>query len=67
MKYYDESEVFVMEVYLDNAATTVAFDEVTELMCKVLKEDYGNPSSLHRKGQKRFILRPVEPNPIILL
>ena len=39
-----------MEVYLDNAATTVAFDEVTELMCKVLKEDYGNPSSLHRKG-----------------
>ena len=39
-----------MEVYLDNAATTVALEEVTEVMCKVLKEDYGNPSSLHRKG-----------------
>ncbi|MCR4715770.1 MAG: cysteine desulfurase [Lachnospiraceae bacterium] len=39
-----------MEVYLDNAATTKAFDEVTELMVKVLKEDFGNPSSLHKKG-----------------
>lgn len=39
-----------MEAYLDNAATTRAFDEVTELMVKVLKEDYGNPSSKHQKG-----------------
>ena len=39
-----------MEVYLDNAATTVAFDEVIELSAKVMREDYGNPSSLHNKG-----------------
>lgn len=39
-----------MEAYLDNAATTRAFDEVTELMMKVLREDYGNPSSKHKKG-----------------
>ncbi len=39
-----------MEVYLDNAATSAAFDEVTDLMVKVLKEDYGNPSSRHKKG-----------------
>ncbi|QUI23871.1 cysteine desulfurase [Vallitalea pronyensis] len=39
-----------MEVYLDNGATTKTFDEVVEIMCNVLKEDYGNPSSLHQKG-----------------
>lgn len=39
-----------MEIYLDNSATTRCFDEVAELMTKVMCEDYGNPSSLHRKG-----------------
>ena len=39
-----------MEVYLDNSATTRCFDEVAELMTKIMCEDYGNPSSLHRKG-----------------
>lgn len=39
-----------MEVYLDNAATTVVHPEVVELMTKVMQEDYGNPSSLHKKG-----------------
>ncbi len=39
-----------MEVYLDNSATTRCFDEVAQLMCKVMCEDYGNPSSMHRKG-----------------
>ena len=39
-----------MEVYLDNSATTRTFPEVAELMTKVMCEDYGNPSSLHRKG-----------------
>lgn len=39
-----------MEVYLDNSATTRCFDEVAELMKKIMCEDYGNPSSLHRKG-----------------
>ncbi len=39
-----------MEVYLDNSATTRCFDEVAQLMCKVMCEDYGNPSSMHQKG-----------------
>lgn len=39
-----------MEVYLDNSATTRCFPEVAELMKQIMCEDYGNPSSLHRKG-----------------
>ena len=39
-----------MEVYLDNSATTRCFDQVAELMSHIMCEDYGNPSSLHRKG-----------------
>ncbi len=39
-----------MEVYLDNSATTRVFPEVAELMRKLMCEDYGNSSSLHRKG-----------------
>lgn len=39
-----------MEVYLDNSATTRCYDEVAELVYKVMCKDYGNPSSLHHKG-----------------
>lgn len=39
-----------MEAYLDNAATTKAFDEVGDLVRQIMCVDYGNPSSLHRKG-----------------
>jgi cysteine desulfurase len=39
-----------VECYLDNAATTQALPEVCEIVSKVMYEDYGNPSSLHRKG-----------------
>ena len=39
-----------MEVYLDNSATTRVYDSVIDLMCMVMHEDYGNPSSLHMKG-----------------
>lgn len=39
-----------MEVYLDNSATTRCFDSVAQLMVRIMCEDYGNPSSLHRKG-----------------
>jgi len=38
------------EIYLDNSATTRAYDEVIDLMSKVYREDYGNPSSKHQKG-----------------
>ena len=39
-----------MEVYLDNSATTCAFGEVAEMVTRIMCEDYGNPSSMHRKG-----------------
>ena len=39
-----------MEVYLDNSATTKCLPNVAELMTKIMCEDYGNPSSMHRKG-----------------
>ena len=38
------------EIYLDNSATTRAYDCVGELVKKVMCEDYGNPSSMHAKG-----------------
>lgn len=39
-----------MEAYLDNAATTRIDGEVLALMNRVYQEDFGNPSSRHRKG-----------------
>lgn len=39
-----------MEVYLDNSATTRCYPEVGELVYRVMCRDYGNPSSMHRKG-----------------
>lgn len=39
-----------MEAYLDNAATTRAFDEVGELVKEIMCVEFGNPSSLHGKG-----------------
>ena len=49
-----ESDTFegvsMMEVYLDNSATTRCLPSVAALMTKIMCEDYGNPSSMHRKG-----------------
>lgn len=39
-----------MEVYLDNSATTRVYESVKDIMVKTMCEDYGNPSSLHKKG-----------------
>ena len=39
-----------MECYLDNAATTRAADEVIDTVVKVMRDDFGNPSSKHMKG-----------------
>lgn len=39
-----------MKVYLDNAATTLPFSEVIDIMNLTLKQDYGNPSSMHTMG-----------------
>ncbi len=40
----------MMEVYLDNSATTRCLPEVAALMTRIMCEEYGNPSSLHKKG-----------------
>lgn len=37
-------------IYLDNSATTRQYDEVTDIMIKCMKEDFGNPSSLYLLG-----------------
>ena len=39
-----------MEVYLDNSATTRPYPEVIQEMQRVMAEEYGNASSLHRRG-----------------
>jgi len=39
-----------MEIYLDNSATTRCFDEVAQVVAQMMTEEYGNPSSMHRKG-----------------
>ncbi len=39
-----------MEAYLDNSATTKVFESVKDLVVKTMTEDFGNPSSLHKKG-----------------
>lgn len=39
-----------MEIYLDNCSTTKPREEVIKEMIYALREEYGNPSSLHRLG-----------------
>ena len=41
-----------MEAYLDNAATTRVSDAVMEKMNQVFLADFGNPSSMHKKGME---------------
>jgi len=38
--------------YLDHAATTPTLPEVTDLMVGILREDFGNPSSVHGYGRR---------------
>jgi len=42
----------VQRVYLDHNATTPVHPAVVEAMTKVLREDFGNPSSVHHFGQR---------------
>ncbi|MBO5573822.1 MAG: aminotransferase class V-fold PLP-dependent enzyme, partial [Clostridium sp.] len=41
-----------MEAYLDNCATTRVFDSVREAVDYCMTENYGNPSSKHRRGME---------------
>ncbi len=45
-------------IYLDNAASTQIHDVVLDSMLPYLKEQYGNPSSIHRYG--RLARRAIE-------
>ena len=40
------------EYYLDNAATTEVYSEVIDTISNVMRDVYGNPSSIHRKGNQ---------------
>lgn len=39
-----------MEIYLDNSATTKPLEEVIASVNRMMAENYGNPSALHRRG-----------------
>lgn len=39
-----------MEAYLDNSATTKVSENAARLVYDIMTRDYGNPSSMHKKG-----------------
>lgn len=39
-----------MEIYFDNAATTQVSEKVAETTYKIMRENYGNSSSVHNRG-----------------
>ena len=39
-----------MEIYFDNSATTRVSDGAARRALELMREEYGNPSSLHRRG-----------------
>jgi len=41
-----------MQIYLDNAATTALDPEVIAVMVDTMKNDFGNPSSIHGHGRR---------------
>lgn len=41
-----------MECYFDNSATTRVHPEVADTIHKVMLDEYGNPSSMHKKGME---------------
>ena len=38
-------------IYFDNAATTPIHPEVIEAMASAMRDNYGNPSSIHSEGR----------------
>lgn len=45
-----------MQIYLDSSATTAPRPEVIELVQKIMKENWGNPSSLHFWGERAAMI-----------
>ena len=41
-----------MNVYFDNAATTPLDKKVLEKMLPYMEQEYGNPSSIHKRGRE---------------
>jgi cysteine desulfurase len=41
-----------MNIYFDNAASTKVREEAVEAMQRVMREDFGNPSSMHAYGRR---------------
>ena len=49
-------ESILKEIYLDNSATTQVDDRVIDYITKVMREHYGNPSSLYDLGLQSHLL-----------
>ena len=51
-----------MEAYFDNSATTRVYPETADLVRDLMTADYGNPSSMHRKGveAERYVREAAE-------
>lgn len=47
-----EGSIILLMIYLDYAATTPVDHRVLDVMMPYFRENYGNPSSVHRLGQK---------------
>jgi len=45
-----------MNVYFDNAATTMVREEAVDAMVNAMRDDYGNPSSLHGFGRRASLM-----------
>jgi len=45
-----------MKVYFDNAASTPLIKEVSDEMCSVATENFGNPSSIHSYGREARVI-----------
>jgi len=44
------------QIYLDHNATTPVLPEVLEVMLRYFREDFGNPSSVHRYGRRTRVV-----------
>lgn len=61
----------IMQIYLDNSATTKPYDEVIDAVALAMGQYYGNPSSLHNigikcekrlKSSREFIAKTINAN-----